>query len=247
MDLTGPADGPPTLIGVYIIDHLTGLYAAIGALAALEQRRHTGKGQSVDVALVDSAVATLSTQIPWKLLTGQSETRNGNRNRRVAAINTYGTKDGYVYINAGRDHQWSRLVEIMGVPELRSAPAFATREARTHQKEQIDAIIGRWTAERTSEEVAAVLATSGVPSGPVRTVGEVAADPSLMASGMVLNVRTPEGAIVPVMGSPVRLASQACSVRKSPPAVGEHNEQVYGSLLGYSSEEIAAWRASGVI
>ena len=247
MDLTGPPEGLPTLVGTAIVDHLTGIYAAFGTLAALEQRWRTGQGQEVDIALVHSAVSVLLTSIPRFLLTGTAITRNGNRHPLHAAINTYPTQDGYIHIVAPMDHMWGKLAEVLGRGELRTHPDYATMQARAARKDEIDTLIAAWTGQHTSQEAATILAQAGVACGPVRRVQEVATDPELREQGLVLDVQAPGGGTVPVMGNPVKLASAPVQVRHSPPALGQDNAYVYGELLGHSPAELEMWRERGIL
>jgi crotonobetainyl-CoA:carnitine CoA-transferase CaiB-like acyl-CoA transferase len=247
MDLTGPPEGLPTLVGTAIVDHLTGIYAAYGTLAALEQRGRTGRGQEVDIALVHSAISVLLTSIPRFLLTGTAVSRNGNRHPLHAAINTYPTKDGHIHIVAPMDPMWGKLAEVLGRGELRSRPDYATMQARAARKDEIDALITAWTTQRTSQEAATILAEAGVACGPVRRIQEVATDPDLRQQGLVLDVQAPGGGTLPVMGNPVKLASAPVHVRHSPPALGQDNAYVYGELLGHSAVDLHKWRESGVV
>ena len=247
MDLTGPPEGLPTLVGTAIVDHLTGIYAAYGTLAALAQRGQTGRGQEVDIALVHSAISVLLTSIPRFLLTGTAVGRNGNRHPLHAAINTYPTKDGYIHIVAPMDPMWGKLAEVLGRGELRTHPDYATMAARAARKDEIDALLTAWTRERTSQEAATILAEAGVACGPVRRIAEVATDPDLRQAGLVLDVQAPGGGTVPVMGNPVKLASAPVTVQQSPPALGQDNAYVYGELLGHSAADLEDWRAKGIL
>jgi crotonobetainyl-CoA:carnitine CoA-transferase CaiB-like acyl-CoA transferase len=247
MDLTGPPEGLPTLVGTAIVDHLTGIYAAYGTLAALEQRWRTGRGQEVDLALVHSATSVLLTSIPRFLLTGTAMTRNGNRHPLHAAINTYATKDGYIHIVAPMDPMWGKLAEVLGRGELRTHPDYATMQARAARKDEIDALIAAWTAQHTSQAAATILAQAGVACGPVRRIQEVATDPELRQQGLVLDVQAPGGGTVPVMGNPVKLASAPVQVWHSPPALGQDNAYVYCEVLGHSPADVQSWRESGVL
>jgi crotonobetainyl-CoA:carnitine CoA-transferase CaiB-like acyl-CoA transferase len=247
MDITGPADGPPTLIGTSIVDYLSGIYSAYGTLAALEQRWRTGQGQEVDVALIHSGLSVLLTKLTWFLKTGKAVRRNGNRHPLNAAINTYPTKDGYVYISCSRDHMWTKLVEAMGRADLKTNPAYATMQARAERKDEVDALIGSWTGQRSTREAATLLAEAGVACGPVRRIEEVATDPELREQGLILDVQAPGGGIIPVMGNPVKLASAPVQIRQSPPALGQDNAYVYCDVLKHTPEELETWRRSQII
>jgi crotonobetainyl-CoA:carnitine CoA-transferase CaiB-like acyl-CoA transferase len=180
-------------------------------------------------------------------MTGRAIARNGNRHPLNAAINTYPTKDGYVHIACSRDHMWAKLVEVLGRGDLISHPEYATMEARAERKDEIDALIAAWTAQRTTREAAATLAKAGVACGPVRRIEEVATDPELREHGLFLDVQAPGGGTVPVMGNPVMLGSAPVEVRRSPPALGQDNEYVYCELLGHTPAELQMWRESKIV
>jgi crotonobetainyl-CoA:carnitine CoA-transferase CaiB-like acyl-CoA transferase len=247
MDTTGPAGGPPTLVGTSIVDYLAGIYSAFGTLAALEQRWRTGRGQEVDVALLHSAVSVLLTKLSWFLLTGQAIARNGNRHPLNAAINTYPTKNGYVYISCSRDHMWLKLVDAIGKAELGTHPDYATMQARAERKDAVDAVIAAWTAQHTTQEATTILVSAGVACGPVRRIEEVARDQELRDQGLILDVQTPGGVTVPVMGNPVKLRSAPVQVRHSPPALGQDNVYVYCELLRHTPAELQMWRESKIV
>lgn len=247
MDLTGSPDGPPTLIGTCMVDHLAGLYATIGALTALQQRALTGEGQEVEVTLLGSAVSTLMSHLTWHLRTGEPITRNGNRQRFQAAINAYPTRDGYIYIQSARQPMFAKLAAVIGQPEILADPRFSDEEARAAHPDEVDALIAAWTRRHTTEEANRILVEAGVAAGAVRPIAEVAADPELREQGLVFDVESPAGGSVPVIGNPIRLGKVPMNLRKAPPALGEDNEYVYGTLLGHSPAELARWREEGVI
>jgi crotonobetainyl-CoA:carnitine CoA-transferase CaiB-like acyl-CoA transferase len=247
MDITGPRGGMPTLVGTSIVDHITGIYSALGAMAALEERWRTGRGQVVDIALVYSAMSTLLSHMPWFLLTGETSPRNGNSHPLHAAINTYPTKDGYVHVVCPMDQMWAKLAKVIGREDLATHPDYATMKGRFAHKAEVDELISAWMVQRTSAEAAETLSAAGVACGPVRTIPEVAVDPAVRQTGMLLNVVTPRGETVQVMGNPVKLGGAPAEVRHSPPSLGEHNTYVYGELLGFSKAEIATLRREEVI
>ncbi len=246
MDLTGPPDGPPMLVGTYIADHLAGMWGALGVLAALEYRSRTGEGQEVDIGLLPSTIAVLGITIPWFLLTGETRPRSGNTNPLHAAVGAFPTKDGHVFVDAGGGKSWPNLVEVIGRAELQ-ALAHTTSEERLERKDEIDALVAEWTALHTSQELTDILAEAGVVVGPVRTIQDVAADPELRGLEMILDVQTPDGSAMPVMGNPIKLAKAPIRVRQSPPQIGQDNEHVYRKLLGHTPDELRAWRENGVI
>jgi crotonobetainyl-CoA:carnitine CoA-transferase CaiB-like acyl-CoA transferase len=247
MSLTGATDRPPSLVGTFIVDHLTSLNAVIGTLIGLRQRDMTGAAQEVDVALVDSAVAALMFYLPWVRLSGQTIGRNGNTNRFYAASNTYPARDGFVHIAATRDHMWSRLARVLGRPQLAKDPEYRSAAARLHRRVEIDKLIEAWSSQLTKEEIIAALSREGVPCGPVLSLEEVLEHLDLDARGMMLGFPTAEGRECWTVGNPVRLGGNVAGIHRPPPACGQDNQNVLGEFLGISAEEAAELRRSGVI
>jgi crotonobetainyl-CoA:carnitine CoA-transferase CaiB-like acyl-CoA transferase len=248
MEITGEADGPPVPSGAFIVDQVTGLYATIGALAALKARETTGRGQVVDAALLDSAVTLLQTGIPEARLMGVNATRKGARDRYSAPANNYICRDGrYVHLNAGNDVMFPRLCEAMAMKELLSDPRFASHAARMENVAAVEAVVAGWAAMRGSDEVEELLAKVGVPCGKVATMDEVAFNPQLLHRGQIIEIDHPTIGKLPMHGVTVQLSENPNSIRRAPPSIGQHSEEVLAEWLGLAPEEISGLRGSRVV
>lgn len=249
MDITGPEDGAPTMIGTYVVDYSAGLYAVIGTLAALRQRDITGEGQVVDVALLDAAVSLMHTSIPDYKMLGQVFTRKGNNDRYAWPANLYEASDGrWVYIHAGMNNTFAALMKIIGREELITDERTATREARATAecRKFCDEIIGGWAKQKTSDEIIAVVSQAGIPCAKVSNVPEMIADEQVAHREMVRKVHHDVAGDVYLAGPVVHFSGEHSEIYLAPPQLGEHNEQVYGDL-GYTPEQIAALKEKGVI
>jgi len=247
MSLTGDPDGPPTMTGTYTADHTTGLYAAFGTLLAVIDRERTGEGQHVDVALLDSMYSAIGVAASAYLNLGQVMSRTGNRDSLAAPGNTFRTQDGWIYIDASGDTLYRRLAEAMGQPELITDTRFADGVTRFRNAAEIEQIVSRWTGSMTTEQVGVHLLQAGIPYGPVADMEEASANPQLAARDMIVTVEHPEMGTVRLPGLPVKLSRSPGAVRRPPPVVGEHTEEVLTSICGLSASDIEALRDEGAI
>lgn len=247
MSLTGYPDGPPTVTGAFIADFMAGTCGALGALLALYNREKTGKGQAVDVSLLESLIPVLLSAIPEFLLTGNLPNRVGNRDRHSAPVNIFQTKDGYIYIESGADRMFARLAQAMGTPELTDDPRFKTRQARLNSIDEIEAIVKQWVETQTVAEVTEALDGAMVPYAPVRTVADLPQCPQLRAREQIVEVEHPIAGNIPMSGVTIKLSATPGSIRMPPPLVGQHNEEIYGTLLGYGPEKLEQLKEQGII
>jgi crotonobetainyl-CoA:carnitine CoA-transferase CaiB-like acyl-CoA transferase len=251
MSVTGPAqDGPgggPQKVGVAVVDLMTGLYAAIGVLAALAHRAATGRGQRVDLALFDVQVAALANQAMNYLVTGASPTRMGNAHPSIAPYQTVTTADGSMILAVGNDLQFAALCRILGRLDWPGDPRFATNPARVAHRDDLIAAIEAVTATRPTAHWIAALEAAGVPCGPVNTIGEVFADPHALARGLRLDLAHKTAGSAPTVKSPIVLSDSPVAYRRGPPLLGEDTDDVLSSLLQLSSGRIADLRARGLV
>ena len=249
MSTTGFPDGPPLKAGPAVMDILGGIHLAAGILAALYQRDRTGEGMLVETSLYDAAVVPLITHISSYLAQGGTLERSGNTapGKVFSPYNCYAAKDGYVLLLGAEGQKWQALCKLIGREELAIDPRFATNAARAQRANEVDAIVGAWIAERSKQEVMERLVAVDIPCGIVKEVPEVLADPHLRARGTLQDVEHPTVGKVTVLASPLRLAGQTPTVHSPSPTLGQHNEQVYGELLGLSAAELVALKEQGVI
>ncbi|MCK0174743.1 CaiB/BaiF CoA-transferase family protein [Mycolicibacterium sp. F2034L] len=248
--LNGFPGGPPPRLALSLGDSLAGMFAAQGALAALYRRTVTGEGQIVDTALTESCLAVQESTIPDYDVGGVVRGPSGTRLEGIAPSNIYQSADGsWVVIAANQDTVFRRLCAAMGQPELATDDRFATHLARGRNQDELDAIIGAWAAERAPGDIIETLSAAGVISGPINTVAEVVEDPQLRARGMIAEhwdervERTVLGpGVVPVLSESPGGIRNAGSARP-----GQHNDEVYGELLGKSAVELEELRAEGVL
>ena len=246
MSITGPADGPAYRLGVAVADIVTGMFAAQGVLLALLARQQTGRGQHVDVAMLDSVAALLTYQAGIVFATGTSPGRLGNRHPSIAPYDTFETADGPLVLAVGNDEQWVRFCRVAGLDALESDARFATNAGRVRDYDALEPSIRRALAADTRAGWTARLVAAGVPCGPVRTVDETLADAQLAARGMIERLTHPAAGEIAVLGVPIKLSATPGGVRVAPPTLGEHTDAVLKEI-GLSDDEIARLRASRVV
>jgi crotonobetainyl-CoA:carnitine CoA-transferase CaiB-like acyl-CoA transferase len=248
MGLTGEPDRPPVTTGTFLVDYASGIYAAFGILGALRARDATGEGQHVDVALLDTAVSFLITAIPEYLLLGKTMTRRGNRDRYAAPSNLFEAKDGrFVYVASATDSLFPRLLQAIGRSEILQDPRFATNEARMQNVEASEAVLAEWVGQHTADEVVDIVRGAGLPCAKVATIDEVVEDPQVKHREMLVEIDHPTAGSFPMHGLNIHFSGSQQSIRRPPPLLGQHNQEVYAEWLGLDSEAIAGLAADDVI
>jgi crotonobetainyl-CoA:carnitine CoA-transferase CaiB-like acyl-CoA transferase len=248
MDMTGEPDRQPMTTGSFLIDYATGLYTAFGILGALRSRDQTGLGQRLDMALLDTAFSFLVTSIPdWMLLHSKME-RRGNRDRYCAPTNLFTSKDGrYVFVAAASDALFPRLARVIGREDMLTDPRYSTNLERMKRIEETEKILGDWVAARDADEVVALVRGAGLPCAKVATIDEVVEDPQLKHREMLVEIDHPTVGKFPMHGLNVHFSDTKETIRRHPPLLGQHNEEVYGEWLGIGRDEVARLREQGVI
>jgi crotonobetainyl-CoA:carnitine CoA-transferase CaiB-like acyl-CoA transferase len=237
MSLTGPVDGEPCKVGVAAADLMTGTYAAIGILAALDHRRRTGRGQHLDLALLDTQIAWLSNAAQYYLTGGRPPARYGNGHPTIVPYQVFRAEDGYFILAVGNDGQFVKFCAVAGRPALATDPRFATNKARVVNRETIVAIVAGLIAERPRASWIAALEQAGVPCGPINTIDQVFADPHVEARGMKVSVRHPLSAQpIALIASPLRLSETPVTYRRAPPLCDADRETILAEWLGDPSE-----------
>lgn len=247
MFMTGEKDGPPTRTGNAMGDFLGALYAVYGTLSALYYREKTGLGQHVDAALLDSVIAVLENVIPNYSTLGTITTRMGSRIPGVAPYNRYQAKDGYVVIGVSSNVLWERFAKAIGNPELIDDPRFSSPSLRVSNVDEVDKITQEWVSTKTVEEVVEILNDAGVICGPIYSVDKLIEDPHIKAREMVVEIEHPVIGKYKHFGITPKLSLTPGSVDSPPPLLGQHNDEIYRGLLGYSDEKVKALKEKGVI
>jgi len=246
MEITGDPDGRPTMAGTYVVDYSTALYATIGTLAALQARNHTGKGQLIDVALLDSAMSMLMTAIPEQVLLGRSMTRRGNRDRYGAPANTFPTADGaWVHLVTTGETMFQALAEAMGQPQLAQDPRFRDNGARMGNVEALEEQITAWTRTLGTQELLDALHGIGVPSAKVASVADLVEYPHLTQRNRILEIQHPRAGKVPMQGFAVGFGQSPMRLRHPPPMLGQHTSTILEEWLGMTPDEVKRLRAGG--
>lgn len=240
---------PPMRSQLPWVDYSTGLCAAIGTLLALRHRDKTGEGQAVDLALLQTAVSFTAPMIAEATLLGRERPRVGNRTAYVGPSDMFRCKDGYVYASVILDAMWARLMKVVGHEEFLSDPDFSTDMQRFENRGRVDPLVAEWMSRHTVDEVLAAMDQARIPCAPAKSTTSVPDDPHVKDQGLLeyVDLDYPGLERVPISGIPVRLSKTPGSIRNRAPRVGEHNGEIYGSLLEYSAARLAELEAAGVI
>jgi crotonobetainyl-CoA:carnitine CoA-transferase CaiB-like acyl-CoA transferase len=232
MEITGPADGPPTLSGTYVCDYSAGLYAALGAVSAINARHATGRGQIVDVALLDVAASLLTSTLVEYDRFGTEATRRGSRDRYASPNNAYPANDGrWVYIVAGGPEYFSRFIKAMGRPDLAEDPRFRDVTARRANWDATEQLAAEWIGKQKGEDAVAALRESDVPCALVARIPDVFNNPQLRHRGQIVAIEDPISGRYEMQGTTIKLSETPLAIRRPMPAVGEHTEQAIAEWL----------------
>ncbi|MDP7149752.1 MAG: CaiB/BaiF CoA-transferase family protein [Paracoccaceae bacterium] len=218
MSITGTADGQPLRTGVAVTDIFTGIYAATAILAALRQRDSTGRGQHVDMALLDVAVAVTANQAMNYLATGQAPGRTGNIHPNLAPYQVFECADGHIIIATGNDGQYQRLCDILGLEGLKEAAEFLTNADRVVNREKLEDLLTMATRQWSKADLLAACEAQGVPAGPINTMDEVFADPQVIHRGMQVEI---DG--IPSVRSPFKFSDAELVLDRPSPKLGQDN------------------------
>lgn len=248
MSITGWPESDPVRCGASFGDVMGGLNLVIGVLAALRYRDQTGKGQKIDISLTDGCVVAEASMMQVYLSTGKVPTKNGNRYTSSAPGGGYHTKDGYMVINGSAPKFFGILCQEMGHPELVDDPRFVTNALRVRNRAELDEIVEAWTTSLTTDEIIDRLLPKGFACAPILTLDQVVANEQIGgARNMFPEIDDPEVGPMRFTNSAVRMSETDPEIRCPAPRLGEHNREVYASVLGYSQEKIDELAAQGVI
>jgi crotonobetainyl-CoA:carnitine CoA-transferase CaiB-like acyl-CoA transferase len=244
MSITGSPDAPPVRVGVAIADIVTGMFAAQGISMALYARERTGRGQLVDVSMLDAVAALLTYQAGIYFATGNSPVRLGNRHPTIVPYETFSASDGDFVLAVGTDDQWRRFCEAAG---LDAGERFATNRGRVTGYAELRPIVAGVLRPRPRKYWIERLAAAGVPCGSVRDLGEVFSDPQLAAREMVVPMQHEAAGEIRVLGTPIKLSDTPAAMRAAPPTLGQHTDAVLAQDIGVDVDAIGRLRAAGVI
>jgi crotonobetainyl-CoA:carnitine CoA-transferase CaiB-like acyl-CoA transferase len=250
MSITGERDdvpgGGPQKAGVAISDLFTGLYAAIGVLAAVEQRHRTGRGQHIDLGLLDVIVAAMANMNTNYLASGVAPKRWGNAHPNIVPYQTFAVADGHIILAVGNDGQFKKFCEVALCEELAQDTRFATNPQRVAHRDQLVPLLEKVLLTRSKTAWIAQLEAAGVPCGPIESIAEALHNPQVLARGMRVDLPHPAAGTVKLVGSPIKMSASATTATTHPPLLSEHTDAVLAAL-GYSAAQIAHLRGKGVV
>jgi len=246
MSVTGFAD-TPTKVGVAIGDYLGAYNAAIAILAALHYRSKTGEGQEIDISMQDGIWALVLPERGDYFETLEVPKRYGNKYSHVAPFGSYAAKEGFFVMCIVTDIQWANFLRVVGREDLVGDKRYATREDRTNLKDEVDALVEVWSKKRSAEEILKDLKAARIPCGSVPTFDQVANDPQLLSREMIVDVEQPVSGKLKLTGSVFKMSRTPGNRRFPAPSLGEHNDEVYSTLLGFGRDEIQKLKADGIV
>ncbi|MBD9475163.1 CoA transferase [Achromobacter sp. ACM01] len=246
MSITGERDdlpgGGPQKAGVAVTDIVTGMYATVAILAALQERHNSGLGQHLDIALLDSHVALLANQNSNYFNSGVAPQRAGNAHQNVVPYQVFAASDGHLIVATGNESQYRAYCRAIGAPELGDDPRFATNRMRLANRELLVGLLTEIMRQGQRDDWIAKLEAVGVPCGPINDIAQAQAHPQALARQLRRDMPHPAGGMAAVTASPLRLSASPVEYRRAPPLLGEHTEEVLREVLGKTQVEIAVFR-----
>lgn len=247
MGITGYPDRPPVRAGSAITDANAGIHAAFGIMTALYYRQQTGKGQYIDVSMLDSAFSILENYVVQYTMTGMNPQRTGNENVGSAPVDIFPTEDDYVMITTSNDKLFKKLAHVMKQEELPNDPRFITNLLRRQNYPQLRTIIVAWTKEHTTAEIVELLDQAKVPVAPILSIQQVAELPQIKARNMLVEVEDPVVGKIAIPGFPIKFSATPGNVRHPAPLLGQHTDEVLSKILGFTDDEIKKLRNKNVL
>ena len=250
MEVTGYPENPPVRMGLAAGDQVAALYAVIGTLAAIRYREKTGKGQAVDISMMDGLFSLLFDEALDVYVERGIPIRTGNRRLRLTPFSSFRAKDGFLTICTAADAHWTNLLKAMGREDLIEDARYKTQDQRMKNADEVDAIVESWTSTQEKKKAVEILRKFGIASGIVATIPEVLEDPQLHFRNMVMDFEHPEFGNVKgakAFNIPTKLTESAGHFDRPGPYLGAHNEEIYSGWLGYSKEELSQLQKEGVI
>lgn len=242
MSVTGDPAGEPQKVGVALVDVMTGLHACIAVLAALNQRHETGRGQLIDMALLDVAVSTLANIGLNQRVTGEAPRRMGNAHPSVVPYQVFETADGHMIVAVGNDSQFAHFTKALGLADLAKDPRFTTNSGRVENRDALIPQLAQAMRSKTTAQWAEMLEAVNVPAGPINDIGQALADPQAVARGLATMAGNR-----PAIASPLRLSDSLPDAGTEPPLLGQNTDEVLGDMLGHDAASIADLKARGIL
>ena len=247
MSITGPEEGEPYKVGVAIADITAGLFACNAILAALYDHQVTGRGQRIDISLLDSQIAWLANVGSNFLISGEKSVRYGNAHPNIVPYQTFKASDGYFALGIGNDGQWRQFCERAGHKEWAEDGRFITNANRVENRKVLIPLLEGLFCKQNISHWLSILEEVGVPCGPINSIDQLFNDPQVQAREMVIQVAHPSAGPIKMVASPVKIPTTPVDVRLPPPLLGEHTEQILHNLLGYDMKTVKELRTAQVI
>jgi len=251
MSITGERDdlpgGGPQRVGVPIIDLTTGMYATIAICAAIANRAVTGKGQWIDVALLDSCVAFLANQAMNYFATGESPRPLGNAHPNIVPYQTFKTADGALILACGNDNLFNKFCDVAGCAHLAKDPRYSTNGERVKNRDEITRLLNEIFLKRPTREWVKLLDEAGVANGPINTIEKVFDEPQVQARGLKIELPHAVAGKVPLVASPMKFSGTPIKHEVPPPALGQHTDEILSGVLKKNEAEIARLKAAGIV
>jgi len=247
MSITGEPDSPPTKVGASVADIVAGMLAAQGTILALYHREKSGRGQKVDISMLDGQVALLTYHANSYFATGDIPPRRGNKHPSITPYETYACADGYFNLGVGNDSLWRRFCDSMELTNIKDDPNFAVNANRVKNREALAKLLVPFFADLKVAPTLSALKSAGIPCGPINDLSQVFSEPQIIARDMVLDMEVPEAGPTKLTGVPIKLSETPGAVETPPPSLGQHTEEILDSLLGISLSERRALENDGAI
>jgi glutaryl-CoA transferase len=247
MSITGPDEGEPSKVGVAIADITAGLFACNAILAALYGHQKSGRGQRIDISLLDSQIAWLANVGSNYLISGEKPLRYGNAHPNIVPYQTFKASDGYFALGIGNDGQWKQFCERVGRKEWAEDHRFKTNANRVENRKILIPLLDELFLRYEIAHWLAILEAIGVPCGPINTIDQLFDDPQVQAREMVIQVDHPRAGLIKMVASPLKIPTAPVKVRLPPPTLGEHTEIILHDLLGYDRNTVEELRTSQII
>ena len=245
MSVTGEPAGAPMRVGVAIVDLVTGLYSAVAILGALQSRTRSGKGQRVDLSLLESCLAVMPNLTAGYLMAREKPARLGNGHPNTVPYRVFATRDGNLTLAVGNDGQWQRLCRAMGRPEFADDPRYAENRARIARRAEVEELVSGWFREKTTEEWIKLLEEAEVPCGPIHTIDRILSDAQIEALGMLKTLAHPTSGLLRVVGAPFHFSVDDTEPSRPPPRLGEHTGAVLKELLLLNDADLKELEGDG--
>ena len=247
MSITGPPDGPAYRLGVAIVDIVSGMFSAYGIAVALLARERTGRGQHIDVGMLDAVAAVLTYQAGTYFATGEAPGRLGNRHPSITPYESLEAADGELVVAVGNDQLWRTFCGVLDMDDLADDPRFRTNKDRVNARAALRQVLVERLRTRQVADWLARLKTAGIPCGAVRDLDQVFTDPQILERAMVVALDHPIAGAIRQLGVPVKLGATPGAVRTPPPTLGQHTDAILRDDLGFDAAEIARLHADGAV